>query len=185
MGLTIKPLAPALADDFFKFFDDTAFADNPDWSHCYCCFYHICDPGWEQRTASQNREFAQKAIGSGLMNGYLAYADGEPIGWVNAGDRASFKRLKDEPLPGGQRVFSVVCFVIAHAHRRQGIATALLQAAIDDAKGKYDFIEAYPLKGEQTAAFHYHGPLSMYEKAGFEVAGEAEEYWVVRRRVSS
>lgn len=184
MEPTIKPLSPSLADDFLKFFDGPAFADNPDWSHCYCCFFHIQSPGWEERTGAQNREFARDAIASGLMNGYLAYIDGEPVGWVNAGDRASFKRFEDEPLLKGKSVCSVVCFTIAHSLRRKGVAAALLNAVIDGAKGKYDFIEAYPLKGEQTAAMHYHGPLSMYEKAGFEVVGESEEYWVVRRRVS-
>lgn len=180
MDISIKPLAPSLAGDFLKFFDGTAFTDNPGWSGCYCCFFYIKSPGWEQRTAEQNREFAEHAIQSGLMSGYLAYMDGEPVGWVNAGMRKSYKRLEDEPLPEGN-VCSVVCFVIAPGHRRQGIATHLLNAVIEDAKGKYDFIEAYPLKGDQNAAHHYHGPLSMYEKAGFEISYETEEYNVVRR----
>ncbi len=183
MDITIKALVPALADEYFKFFDGPAFSDNPDWSWCYCCFFHICGPEWEERTGEQNREFAQKAIASGVLNGYLAFIDNEPVGWVNAAARQSYPRLKGEPLPEGDNICSIVCFTISPACRRQGIATKLLQAAIDGAKGKFDYVEAYPLKGEQTAAFHYHGPLAMYEKAGFEKAGETEEYWVVRLRV--
>lgn len=182
MDIVIKPLTPALADDYLRFFDDTAFSDNPEWSGCYCCFYHITD-GWEESTAAQNRESAQAMINSGTLNGYLAYIDGEPAGWVNAGPRNGYKRLEDEPLPAGDSVCSVVCFVIAPSLRRKGIATKLLQAAIDGAKGKYDFIEAYPRKDAHTCAHHYHGPLDMYEKAGFEVVEEKEGYYVVRTKI--
>ncbi len=182
MNIEIKALTSALTDDYLAFFDGPAFSDNPDWAWCYCCFFHFTD-GWEQRTGEQNRGFARKAIADGSFNGYLAFLDGEPIGWVNTGSRESYKRIIDRPLPEGGRICSVVCFTISPSHRRQGVASMLLQAAIGGAKGKYDFIEAYPLKGEQTAAFHYHGPLAMYEAAGFEVVSENDEYYVVRKKV--
>ena len=37
-GIVIKRLSPNLLDDFLYFFDDIAFRDNPEWSHCYCRF---------------------------------------------------------------------------------------------------------------------------------------------------
>lgn len=40
MSIEIKALAPELLDDYLAFFDSVAFTDNPDWSGCYCCFYH-------------------------------------------------------------------------------------------------------------------------------------------------
>jgi GNAT superfamily N-acetyltransferase len=180
MDIKIIPLTAALADEYLKFFDGPAFSDNPDWAGCYCCFYHICSPEWEQRTGEQNREFAREAIANGSLNGYLAFIGNEPVGWVNAGKRESYARLAAEPLPEGDNICSVVCFTISPFHRRQGVAAKLLQAVIDGAKGKYDYIEAYPLKGKQTAAFHYHGPLAMYEAAGFEAVSETKKYYVVR-----
>jgi ribosomal protein S18 acetylase RimI-like enzyme len=183
MDITIKPLVPALADEYLKFFDGPAFSDNPEWAGCYCCFYHICSPQWEERSGEQNREFAREAIERRALNGYLAFIDNEPVGWVNAGARENYARLAGEPLPGGSNICSVVCFTISPLCRRQGIAAKLLQAVTDGARGKYDYIEAYPLKGEQTAAFHYHGPLAMYENAGFEKTGETEEYYIVRRKL--
>src|SRR5467141_4164199 len=39
--LVVKELAPSLRDDFLLFFDSVAFADNPDWSDCYCPLYHL------------------------------------------------------------------------------------------------------------------------------------------------
>lgn len=182
MDIETKPLAPELADDFLKFFDETAFSDNPDWAGCYCCFFYICSPGWEQRTPAQNREYAKQSISEGRMNGYLAYIDGDVAGWVNAGPRAAYARLGKGKE--ADNVCSVVCFTIAPAFRGKGIATRLLDAVLDGAKGKFDYIEAYPLKGEQSTAMHYHGPLDMYLKSGFEIAEESEESWVVRLSLS-
>ncbi|MHB1314358.1 MAG: GNAT family N-acetyltransferase [Christensenellales bacterium] len=184
MELVIKPLSPALTDDFLKFFDETAFSDNPAWAGCYCSFYHFTR-GWEERTASQNRAFAQEAVKSGLMSGYMATIDGEPAGWVNAGPRDRYIRLKERKGLIEGNTCSIVCFVIAPSRRRQGIATRLLSAVLEGAKGKYDFVEAYPSIGAQSAAHHYHGPLAMYQKAGFEVVLEMEGYDVVRKRLST
>jgi hypothetical protein len=37
--LVVKELTPSLRDDFLLFSDHVAFADNPDWSDCYCSPY--------------------------------------------------------------------------------------------------------------------------------------------------
>jgi hypothetical protein len=41
--LVVKELTPSLRDDFLHFFDSVAFADNPDWSDCYCSAYHFAN----------------------------------------------------------------------------------------------------------------------------------------------
>jgi hypothetical protein len=41
--LVVKDLTPSLRDDFLQFFDTVAFADNPDWSDCYCSAYHFAN----------------------------------------------------------------------------------------------------------------------------------------------
>jgi len=43
--LVVKELTPSLRDDFLVFFDTVAFADNPDWSDCYCSLYHFANKG--------------------------------------------------------------------------------------------------------------------------------------------
>jgi len=35
----IKEPTPSLRDDFLLFFDHVAFAEDPDWSDCYCSAY--------------------------------------------------------------------------------------------------------------------------------------------------
>ena len=41
--VVVKELIPSLRDDFLLFFDHVAFADNPDWSDCYCSAYHFAN----------------------------------------------------------------------------------------------------------------------------------------------
>lgn len=185
MDIVIKPLSAETCSDFLRFFDIDAFSDNPDWADCYCRFYNYADNAeWEKLTGEQNRAEAEAAIKSGTMNGYLAYLDGEPVGWVNSNDRKNLARLcANMELPEGDKILSVVCFTVSPKHRRLGIARSLLESVIQGAAGRYDYIEAYPIKNGFTDAFCYHGPFSMYENAGFETVKEFQGYWVVRKKV--
>ncbi|MDR3645867.1 MAG: hypothetical protein P4M02_12425, partial [Clostridia bacterium] len=92
----MKRLTPGSAEDFFRFFEHIAFADHPEWGcDCYCCFFHADDAAeWEGRTAAQNRKIAGDMISLGKMNGLLAYADHEPVGWCNFDAKSKFPGLK-------------------------------------------------------------------------------------------
>jgi len=50
--VVIQPLTPDLLGDWLAFFDQDAFADNPDWSGCYCQWFHVDHEqgDWESRT---------------------------------------------------------------------------------------------------------------------------------------
>lgn len=67
-----------------------------------------------------------------LPAGLIGYRDGQPVGWVSFGPREQFAKLDRSPVMkpvDAQPVWSVVCFVVPAAHRGQGVAAALLQAA--------------------------------------------------------
>jgi len=178
----IKRLTPKLCGDFLRFFDNDAFSDNPDWAECYCCFFYFRDGEFERRTGEENRSYAEQAIKKGAMNGWLAYSVGEPVGWINVDDKRAYGRL--EQTEGAERIMSIVCFTVSPMHRRKGIATALLETAVDGAKQQgFDFIEAYPVKGAETDALNYHGPLELYKRMGFEIVSEDESGWVIRKRL--
>lgn len=188
MNIIIKPVSKDLTDDFLHFFDDIAFTDNKDWAGCYCYFYHYGnDEQWFQRTAEDNRMSAIKAIEEGKMRGYLAYNDGQPIGWCNANDKNNYERLRANNEIWDERdekVCSIVCFIIAPEYRNKGIASQLLDVICDDcSKMGYDYVEAYPRKGELSSAGHYHGPLSMYMKAGFSLFKSLDSYDIVRKKL--
>ena len=51
-----------------------------------------------------------------------------------------------------------------------GIATALLKRILNDSrKDGTQRLEAYPNAKAQNPFSHYHGPLSMFLRAGFEI----------------
>jgi GNAT superfamily N-acetyltransferase len=70
-------------------------------------------------------------------------------------------------------VWSIVCFVVARHARGEGIASALLDAAIAYARGHgATLLEAYPVEtdgGRVPAAHAFKGTLGMFDRAGFEV----------------
>ena len=75
-------------------------------------------------------------------------------------------------------VWSIVCFVVSRTARGQGVAKALLDGAIAWAKSQgATILEAYPsdVKGRKVPAANlYHGSLSMFEDAGFEVVARRQ-----------
>jgi GNAT superfamily N-acetyltransferase len=187
MEITVHPLDPGRLEDYLAFFDREAFSDNPEWADCYCLFYHVPDPDWESRTGARNREDAAALIRAGGLRGWLAYDAGRPIGWCNANAKERFARLAAESAQWGEarpgeRVLSVVCFVVAPAYRRKGVARLLLQeACAGAARAGYRWAEGYPRKVERNAAQAYHGPLALYRSEGFTELRELEQSWIVRR----
>jgi GNAT superfamily N-acetyltransferase len=124
---------------------------------------------------------------AGSTQGYLAYVDGHPAGWVNASARSCYSIFKevDPRGPVPSTVIGVSCFVIAPPYRRHGVAAALLDRVIADAPTRgAAWIEGYPHnKPEDSDAGHFRGPRSMFEARGFEVVEVMERYSVMRRQV--
>lgn len=197
MELVIRPLGPDNMGDYLHFFDEVAFSDHKEWSWCYCTFYHL-DREAEKKLEEENkgtfrrdtlRNMAINLIESGRLNGYLAYRDGEVVGWINPADKRNYSRLaaSAELWEEGEvePVFAVTCFIVAPDARRQGVATALLEYAARDARARgFRAIEAYPGKGELDCFLHYHGHPGMYEKCGFVLHKEFEHYTVHRKALA-
>src|SRR5438477_12376187 len=84
--LVVKELTPSLRDDFLLFFDNIAFADNPDWSDCYCSAYHFTN----NKGKAESRREASSLIEEDRMHGFLVYVGGRPVGWCTAAPRISY-----------------------------------------------------------------------------------------------
>ncbi len=184
--IEIVPLTPARRADWLALFDGKGFADNPEWSGCYCRCYHFAgtQDEWEAEPAEANRAAACELISERRMQGWLALRDGEAVGWINAGPKQSFAGLSDDDVPGfhDSETAMVTCFLIEPGSRGAGIASRLLAAAIEGLRRKgMRRVEAKPAKSGIEQARNYHGPLAMYEKAGFEVVGDfSERQYLVR-----
>ena len=183
--LVVRELTPSLKDDFLHFFDAVAFADNPDWSDCYCSAYHFTN----NKGKAESRREASNLIEEDKMHGFLAYDNGKPVGWCNAAPRSSYPGVQWLMSPGPEKyekVGSIVCFVIGSTHRKQGVASQLLNAACNKfAQKGLEYAEAYPVKKPASAAWDFPGPLSMYLKNGFSTHRDADWYLVVRKRLGT
>jgi GNAT superfamily N-acetyltransferase len=184
--LEIVPLTPARLTDYLAFFDREAFTDNPGWAGCYCYFYLAtpADGLWEERSGEQNRQAISQCILQGRLHGHLAYLDGKVAGWCHAAPLAQFPSLYDPKDPLADQTGVILCFVIAPPYRGQGLASQLLQAALDGFRAQgLLYAEAHPHPDSKKHSSNYHGPLSMYQSAGFETVGELQYLLVVRKRL--
>jgi GNAT superfamily N-acetyltransferase len=187
----VVALTPEHVDDYFALFDD-AFREFPEWGGCYCAFYDAApgQPFDNDVDAAQHREDRAGRIRSGQARGLLAYLDGRPVGWCNVAPRSEVPNLRkfaeaiedpaDDPAV-------IMCFVVHPDHRGTGVASALVQGAIEAAREwGSPWLEAYPVRpdvdldGLPSAAAFYKGPLSMYERAGFDVVRGLGSWLVVR-----
>ena len=115
----------------------------------------------------------------------MAFIDGVSIGWCNADNKNNYQRIKKDPfLCGGNtdEVKAIVCFAISPDFRGKGIATALLQKIVDDAKAEgYSAVESYPKLLNKREPFDYTGPIRLYEKIGFVKTAEQDKIIVMRK----
>lgn len=192
--LTIVRLSPAYLPDYLYFFEHVAHTDYPEWDRCYCLDYCGTDNRKEAASifgdADTRRDYAIRYVNEGVLRGYLAYADGQVVGWCNANDRAPCRHCAgyEEMLPDrsedGLRVKSVFCFTVAPAMRGRHIATAMLERVIEDAREEgFDAVEGYPQKEAADVYYNYHGHQELYRKLGFETIGEGHGCLIVRKRL--
>jgi GNAT superfamily N-acetyltransferase len=195
MDITIRPLTPDLSADYFDLFENRAFIDNSPF-RCYCQVYQMTKE--QQTTALANvdgadmgrvsRAVAEQQIASGILRGYLAFVDGVAIGWCNANDKANYPVESCTGAcfhaPAEKREKAVVCFEIAPDFRGKGVATALLQRVLDDAKAEgYTAVDGFPVAREERYEWDCAGPVRLYEKAGFVKVAEQDGCMVMRREL--
>lgn len=202
-AITVLRLTPARRDDFLRFFDHergAAFADNPEWAKCYCHYYHVPKAvPWSGFDAIANRKAMAARIDAAEMEGFLAYAEGVVVGWLNAQPMHRLPhccaRMGIAPPPldvPPHDAAAIVCFVVAPQWRRRGVARALLDAALlSFAARGVRIVDAFPFKvgdGEgrcDTPTDHYHGPPALFRDAGFTVLSDHEHVTVMRRHLRS
>jgi GNAT superfamily N-acetyltransferase len=183
----VRPLTLSLLDDWLAFFDRDAFVDNPDWSGCYCQWFHVdhSRSDWESRTPEENRAASIKLIGEGRLRGHLAYFGGRPVGWCQAATRLTIPNIANDAdlaVDDADEVGSIVCFLVAEPFRKRGAAAALLEAACGGFRADgLRTAEAYPNRAAAGDAANYHGPLALYQQAGFKPYRELADLVIVRR----
>jgi GNAT superfamily N-acetyltransferase len=174
--IEIEPLTPDRWNDLAALFEE---GGDPKW--CWCQFYRVRGLDWSNSSADGNRERLATLTRDGPPPGLVGYQDGRGVGWVSLAPRPAYDRLTNAKVLApvdDKPVWSIVCFVVSRTARGQGVAKALLDGAIAWAKSQgATILEAYPsdVKGRKVPAANlYHGSLSMFEDAGFEVVARRQ-----------
>jgi GNAT superfamily N-acetyltransferase len=173
--LEILPLSaatwPALAELF-------SAGGDPKW--CWCQFWRKPGANWTNTTPGENRADLEALTKDDVAPGLVALRAGRAVGWVGFGPREAFPRLaRSRTLPQlpGDGVWSVNCFVVARGERGGGIAGALLDAAVEYARGHgAHLVEGYPVStdgGRIPSASVYTGTTRMFERSGFGWAADS------------
>ena len=158
--------------------------------NCWCMYYRWSGPPPQRPAgvpyAAASRAAFKALLDDGRFMGLIAYAGKEPVGWLSVGPREDYAKLQRSPVMkpvDAQKVWSVICFVVAGPWRGKGVAKALLDAAVEVARKKRVTLEAYPVdKPGRTADDNlWFGPKSMFDACGFdEVARRKPTRPVVR-----
>ncbi|HSK06333.1 MAG TPA: GNAT family N-acetyltransferase [Acidimicrobiia bacterium] len=173
--LEIFPLTPERVEDLAKLFGQ---GGDPKW--CWCASFRLRSADFRKSSPDLNRKVLEEAVTTtaeeGRAPGLIAYDETDPVGWVSLGPRHDFERLRHSRLLApvdDEQVWSIVCFVVARRARRAGVAAALLEAAVEYARGHgAERLEGYPVETEGNripSANVYMGTSTMFERAGFEV----------------
>lgn len=183
--IAIHPVSPERWADLEKL-----FGPGGAYGGCWCMFFRMRRKEFEKKRNPDNKAAMKAIVDSGKPPGLLAYVDGGPTGWCSLDPREKFPHLEHSrklERVDGQPVWSIVCFVIDERQRKQGLMTALLQAAIDYARDRgAKIIEGYPVEpdGELGSYDGYTGIVSTYRRLGFEeVARPSKSQAIMRKQL--
>jgi GNAT superfamily N-acetyltransferase len=168
-AIEIVPVTPDRWPDLLTLFGPTGA-----YSNCWCTWWIWRSADWERRSPAQRRRELERRVMAGEEPGLLAYEGDDAIGWCAVAPRDRYARLDNPRARTYRRLddrpsWVVTCFFIRRDRRRDGVATALL-----DAVGQFvaarggSLIEGYPTEHpEHGPAAMYTGTVSMFRAAGF------------------
>lgn len=178
-----RPLTPDRWDDFVKL-----FGKHGAYGGCWCMWWRETRAEFARRQGAGNRRAMKTIVESGGVPGLLAYARGEPAGWISVAPREDFSALERSRTLrriNGKNVWSIVCLFIGGEYRGRGIAVPLIRAALAHArKGGAKIVEAYPTvpgEGPRTPASAYMGVPAMFRRAGFVECARPSRRKVIMR----
>ena len=187
-AISCKPLTPGRWDDFCA-----VMGANGGYCGCWCMYWRAPRSDFEGPARKKLKSRMRAIVEKGPPPGIIAYRDGEPVGWAQVGPRLSTPnwngaRRLSAPINADDaadpKIWAINCFVVPRAHRGSGVATALVDGAIDYAKRKRaKALDACPVEPKDKAnpVSIYHGVASIFARAGFrEIARRRDDRPLMR-----
>lgn len=139
---------------------------------CWCMYWRI-GGAYRKQSSRSNKTAFHRVVKKGPPPGLLAFKGNLAVGWCQLTPREALPwlnrtwRLKPvDRMP----VWCISCFYIRKGYRKQGITSALIQAAVKEArKAGAPALEAYPLDGDLSPSASGTGYASTFARAGFRV----------------
>ncbi|WP_413456342.1 N-acetyltransferase family protein [Glutamicibacter sp. FR1] len=149
------------------------FGTHGDPSWCKCQYF--IDPQWNQGAAANEAALHRQVCEEQVPAGLLAYRGDVPAGWLQFGPSTRYPRFRPRGHQADEDAWVATCFVVRDGYRRQGVATALLAAGIEQAQARgARILRARPTDTQINAkdsAGLFTGVLSTFTAAGFQVLG--------------
>ncbi|SFP57860.1 Acetyltransferase (GNAT) domain-containing protein [Mesorhizobium sp. NFR06] len=139
--------------------------------YCWCMAWR--HSGREHIQNDEKKRMMMALIEAGTPVGIVAELDGRTAGWCSVAPRETYRRLSKRQDDSETGIWSIVCFYVPRALRGGGLASALLDAAIDHAFAKgARIVEAYPVD-EAAPSYRFMGFRDMFAARGFQEIGPA------------
>jgi GNAT superfamily N-acetyltransferase len=181
MNLTVAPVDVGRWPDV-----ETLFGGNGAYGGCWCMFWRLTNQQISGKTSDDHRESLRDMVASGLEPGLIFYDDGAPMAWASLGPRPDYARLfRTKGIAPGERpstdddpddrsIWSIPCVYVGRSHRKQGISSDVVEAALRYAKSKgASTVEGYPVaEPPRSTSGLATGTVGMFVRAGFTVYRE-------------
>lgn len=161
MTFEFKPIDTETWRDFEALMESKGSPHN-----CWCTAWITVDKKNNKVEKSEKKASIKKRIESDIPMGLLAYLNGEAIGWCSVAPRETYRPLGGDKTK--DNVWSVVCFFIRRAYRRQGLSSLILKQAMEFAKKHgAEYVEGYPV-AQDSPSYRFMGYKETFEKADFK-----------------
>ncbi len=176
---SIAPLSVETFDAFASLHEGAGCAG------CYCMYWNYAQDNraWQMEQPSANRAAKLDRVRAGTTHGLLAFDGAIAVGSVQLEPRSSLAKLTARmpyrDLPAGDGRWSIGCLLVREAHRRRGVARALVRGAIAHLRSdpSAHTLEAYPRVGDDLRdEEQWTGPSSLFAREGFTVLREHVQY---------
>jgi GNAT superfamily N-acetyltransferase len=160
----------------------TVFGTRGDPSTCWCQYFKLSKAAFDAATREECADMLRHQVRENQpAPGVIAYLDGDPVGWCAVEPKTHYDRLRRSTIarqsaedPDDAYDWAVTCFVVRVGIRKRGVGGALLRGAVEQACGLGARVVAgYPVdtsaREKAPSAELYHGTLSLFSSAGFEV----------------
>jgi GNAT superfamily N-acetyltransferase len=184
---TVRPLDQSTWDAFAALVE----RNNGVFGGCWCMGFHAEGVG-KETTPALNRERKLERVRAGTAHAALVFDGNDCVGWCQFGTPTEVPKIKSraayEKGVTTSPAWRIACNFVGKGHRRQGVATAALEGALEliGALGG-GRVEGYPEDADSVpAGFLFNGALSTYEKLGFVRDRKIGKHrWVVIKTVKS